>query len=106
MTAPGTSRARGWLLVLLSTFAYGAMSIFAKTAYAAGATSASVLAWRFTIATLLFALFATPPPAGSRGATTPLWGLGFVFVVNALCTSRASKPSPPRPRRCSSTRIR
>lgn len=85
MSAPKDEQTKGLALVLLSTFAYGAMSILAKTAYAAGAKSAPLLAWRFVIATLLFALFATRRSRGlARRDHFLLWGLGLVFVVNAL----------------------
>jgi drug/metabolite transporter (DMT)-like permease len=78
-------QAKGLALVLLSTLAYGAMPVLGKVAYGAGVGAVSLLAWRFVIATLVFALLATPR---SRGLPLRdrlrLWGIGGVFVVNAL----------------------
>lgn len=95
MSAPKDEQSKGLALVLLSTFAYGAMPIFAKTAYAAGVKAAPLLAWRFTLATVLFALFAT---GRSRGLAWRdhfrLWGLGGVFVVNALAYFKALETLP------------
>jgi drug/metabolite transporter (DMT)-like permease len=72
--------------VLLSTLAYGAMPIFGKVAYASGVTAAPLLAWRFVIATVVFALIATPKSKGlARRDRLRLWSIGIVFVVNALC---------------------
>ena len=45
------------------------MPIFGKVAYAAGMTAAPLLAWRFVIATLVFALIATPKSKGLALAT-------------------------------------
>src|SRR5262245_21172286 len=85
MPALKDEQSKGLALVFLSTLAYGAMSILAKTAYEAGATSASVLAWRFIIATALFALLATRKARGlARRDHFLLRGNGLVFVVNAL----------------------
>ena len=64
MAAPRDEQTKGLLLVLLSTLAYGAMPIFGKVAYAAGVDGGPLLAWRFAIATVLFALFATPRSNG------------------------------------------
>ena len=86
---------KGLLLVLLSTVAYGAMPIFGKVAYAAGVTAAPLLAWRFVIATLIFALIATPKVKGlALRDRFRLWGIGIVFVVNALCYFKALETIP------------
>jgi drug/metabolite transporter (DMT)-like permease len=85
MAAPHDEQTKGFALVLLSTLAYGAMPIFGKAAYAAGITAAPLLAWRFTIATVLFALLASPRSRGLAWRDhLRLWGLGSVFVINAL----------------------
>ncbi|HEY6548934.1 MAG TPA: DMT family transporter [Vicinamibacteria bacterium] len=95
MSAPRDEQTRGFLLVLLSTLAYGAMPIFGKVAYAAGANAASLLAWRFTLATILFALLATRKSRGLAWRDhRALWGIGFVFVVNALCYFKALETIP------------
>src|SRR5215813_6535799 len=56
MSAAADDQKRGLLLVFTSTLAYGAMPIFAKTTYEAGLASVTLLAWRFVLATVLFAL--------------------------------------------------
>jgi len=86
---------KGFLLVLLSTLAYGAMPIFGKVAYAAGARATSLLAWRFALATLLFALFATAKSKGlARRDHFRLWAIGSVFVTNALCYFKGLESVP------------
>jgi drug/metabolite transporter (DMT)-like permease len=79
-------RARwGLLLVLASAVAYGAMPILAKLAYAAGVRPVGLLAWRFLIAMLLFAVLRRrPAPALPLRRRLVLWGLGLVFVGNSL----------------------
>jgi drug/metabolite transporter (DMT)-like permease len=83
------------MLVLLSTLAYGAMPVFGKVAYGAGVKPVPLLAWRFAVATAVFALIAGP---GARGLATRdhlrLWGIGLVFVVNALCYFKALEAIP------------
>src|SRR5262245_27939493 len=80
------AEARGSLLVLLSAAAYGAMPILARLAYADGVSVAALLAYRFLFATLLFLLLrrrravALPPRRRLL-----LWGLGALFLGNALC---------------------
>jgi drug/metabolite transporter (DMT)-like permease len=95
MAAHKDEQTKGLALVLLSTLAYGAMPIFAKTAYAAGFVAAPLLAWRFALATALFALFASKK---SRGLALRdhwrLWGLGCVFVVNAFAYFKALETIP------------
>jgi drug/metabolite transporter (DMT)-like permease len=77
---------RGSLLVLLSAAAYGAMPILARLAYADGVSVASLLAYRFLFATLLFLLLRR-----GGGNALPLrrrlvlWALGVLFLGNALC---------------------
>jgi drug/metabolite transporter (DMT)-like permease len=85
MLATADDQKRGLALVLTSTLAYGAMPIFAKTTYAAGLTALTLLAWRFTMATVLFALL---PGRKRKGIAwrdhLRLWGIGGVFVGNAI----------------------
>ncbi|HEY7515974.1 MAG TPA: hypothetical protein VIC87_15910, partial [Vicinamibacteria bacterium] len=74
---------RGLVLILVSTIAYGTMPILAKGAYRYGVETGPLLFWRFLLATVLFALL-------TRGKALPfrqrllLWGLGVVFIGNAL----------------------
>jgi drug/metabolite transporter (DMT)-like permease len=95
MAEPRDEQTKGLMLVLLSTVAYGAMPIFGKVAYGAGVKAAPLLAWRFVIATAVFALIAS---AKSRGLAARdhlrLWGIGIVFVVNALCYFKALETIP------------
>jgi drug/metabolite transporter (DMT)-like permease len=95
MAEPRDEQTRGFALVLLSTLAYGAMPIFGKAAYAEGLSSPTLLAWRFTIAVFVFALTASPK---SRGIAWRdhfrLWGIGSVFVINALMYFRALELIP------------
>jgi drug/metabolite transporter (DMT)-like permease len=95
MTGLRDEQTKGFGLVLLSTLAYGGMPIFGKVAYAAGLSSGTLLAWRFAIATVVFALIAT---AKSRGIAwrdhLRLWAIGGVFVVNALLYFRALELIP------------
>jgi drug/metabolite transporter (DMT)-like permease len=86
---------QGLILILVSTLAYGTLPIIGKSAYAAGVRPEPLLAWRFVIATALFALM-------SRGQGTvitlrqrlTLWGLGIVFVINALAYFTALETVP------------
>lgn len=85
----------GLLLILLSTLAYGAMPILAKLAYAGGVRPAGLLAYRFSIAALLFALMASSGgPALPFPQRARLWGLGLVFVGNAFAYFRALETVP------------
>jgi drug/metabolite transporter (DMT)-like permease len=74
---PPSSQPRGIALCVLSACAFGAMAIFAKEAYATGATVVTLLSIRFLLAALLFwAIVAV------RGAQLPsrrviLTGLGL-----------------------------
>jgi drug/metabolite transporter (DMT)-like permease len=85
MSPPRDEQGRGLALVLASTLAYGAMPIFGKIAYGSGVTAAPLLAWRFAIATALFATLSwrrrRPLPWRDHAI---LWGLGCVFVGNAI----------------------
>jgi drug/metabolite transporter (DMT)-like permease len=66
------------------------MPILAKVAYAAGVRPAPLLAWRFAIATVLFALLLTGrAPALPWRQRLVLWGVGSVFVMNAYTYFRA-----------------
>src|SRR5258708_6093545 len=86
---------RGLALILLSTVAYGAMPILAKVAYGSGVRPIPLLAWRFLLASLLFALLppGPAPPISGRQRLT-LWAIGGVFVVNALCYFKALETVP------------
>lgn len=81
----GTARdeRRGLLLVLLSTVAFGVLPIFGKVAYAEGVRPLVLLAWRYVVASLLFALLLRreAPPLRTR---MRLWGIGLVFVFNSI----------------------
>jgi drug/metabolite transporter (DMT)-like permease len=95
MSPPRDEQTQGLALVFLSTFAYGAMPIFAKTAYAAGVAAVPLLAWRFTLATGLFALLAIGRGRGLAWSDHfRLWGLGGVFVINALAYFKALETLP------------
>jgi drug/metabolite transporter (DMT)-like permease len=81
-----SSEARGSLFVLSSAAAYGAMPILARLAYADGVGVAPLLAYRFLFATLLFQLLRRRRPlALPLRRRLLLWGLGAVFLGNALC---------------------
>src|SRR5258708_3384775 len=90
-----TGDGRGLALLLLSTVAYGAMPILAKVAYGSGVRPIPLLAWRFLLASLLFALLRSgpAPPISGRQRLT-LWAIGCVFVVNALCYFKALETVP------------
>ncbi len=76
---------QGLILVLVSTLAYGTLPIIGKAAYAAGVRPEPLLAWRFVIAAVLFALLSRGKgPAIALRQRLVLWGLGVVFVINAL----------------------
>lgn len=94
MTTAAEER-RGLILVLVSTLAYGTLPIVGKAAYAAGVRPEPLLAWRFMIATGLFALLGrgAGPPVHFRQRLV-LWGLGVVFVTNALAYFTALETVP------------
>jgi len=74
---------RGLLLVLASTVAFGVLPIFGKVAYAEGVRPLVLLACRYVVASLLFALLlrGKAPPWRTR---LRLWGIGLVFVFNSI----------------------
>src|SRR5262245_5754422 len=84
---------RGLVFLLVSTIAYGTMPILAKGAYRYGVETGPLLFWRFLLASVLFALFA-------RGKALPLrqrlllWGLGVVFIGNAVTYFKALETVP------------
>jgi drug/metabolite transporter (DMT)-like permease len=80
--------------VLVSTVAYGAMPIFAKLAYAGGAGPATILSFRFWIATAVFVLMARGQPRLPLSTRFLLWGLGAVFMANAVSYFKALETTP------------
>jgi drug/metabolite transporter (DMT)-like permease len=84
---------RGIVLILVSTVAYGTMPILAKLAYRHGVRTGPLLFWRFLLATALFALLTRrgQPPWRQR---LVLWGLGAVFIGNALTYFKALETVP------------
>jgi len=86
---------QGLMLILVSTLAYGTLPIVGKAAYAAGVRPEPLLAWRFIIAAALFALLGRGQgPAVSLRQRLVLWGLGVVFVTNALAYFTALETVP------------
>jgi len=87
--------AQGAALVLASTVAYGSMAILAKIAFAGGVRPLGLLAFRFALASLLFTLTrpraAAPLPWPIRFR---LWGLGGIFIVNAVAYFTALERTP------------
>lgn len=80
--------------MLLSTLAYGMLPILAKVAYARGVRPAPLLGWRFALAAVLFGWLARgagPLPLRRR---LRLWGLGAVFLGNALAYFKALETVP------------
>jgi drug/metabolite transporter (DMT)-like permease len=75
--------ARGIFFLLVSTAAYGTMPILAKGAYHYGVQTGALLFWRFLGAAALFALMSRRKALALRQRVV-LWGLGVVFVGNAL----------------------
>ncbi len=49
---------KGMFFVIISAIAFGAIAIFAKTAYSAGSDPISVLFFRFSIASLVMIVYA------------------------------------------------
>lgn len=84
---------RGVALVLASAVAYGTMPILVKLAYATGIRTAPLLAARFVIAAVLFALLARAPAPPWRVRCT-LWAIGLVFVGNAFAYFKALETVP------------
>jgi drug/metabolite transporter (DMT)-like permease len=84
-TEPRPDAARGVFFLLVSTGAYGTMPIIAKYAYRYGVETGALLFWRFFVAAALFALLSRGKgPALALRQRVILWGLGVVFVGNAL----------------------
>jgi drug/metabolite transporter (DMT)-like permease len=85
----------GLILIMVSTLAYGTLPIIGKAAYAAGVRPEPLLAWRFVIAAALFALLSRGKGPGiALRQRLLLWGLGVVFVINALAYFRALETVP------------
>lgn len=89
----------GLALVLGSAAAYGAMPVLAKVAYAHGVRPAGLLAHRFLLAAVVFSLLAprgapAHAPATAWRRRLVLWGLGGVFVCNALAYFTALETVP------------
>jgi drug/metabolite transporter (DMT)-like permease len=82
-TATRPDAARGIFFLLVSTAAYGTMPILAKGAYRYGVETGALLFWRFLVAAALFALLSRRKAVALRQRVV-LWGLGVVFVGNAL----------------------
>jgi drug/metabolite transporter (DMT)-like permease len=87
---------RGLALILLSTVAYGTMPVLTKVAYGSGVRPLPLLAWRFLLASLLFALLPSAGPAKpiSGRQRLTLWAIGAVYVVNALAYFKALETVP------------
>lgn len=95
MSGPSKPAARGVVLILASTVAYGSMAILAKIAFAGGVRPLGLLAFRFLLAGLLFTL--TIPKAASPlpwPIRFRLWGLGGIFIVNAVAYFTALERTP------------
>ena len=87
MTAPVPAPAAlrldrvGLLLVLLSSAAFGANAIFAKLAYADGASIGELLTLRFTVAAVVFWVLLRPRP--SRGELRAGLAMGVAYCGQA-----------------------
>ncbi|MET0552107.1 MAG: DMT family transporter [Vicinamibacteria bacterium] len=88
------AEAKGLLLVLLAACAYGTMPILTKIAYASGVTLPALLAYRFLLAALLFAVLGWNAPALPWRKRVLLWAIGSVFVGNALAYFTALQHTP------------
>lgn len=80
--------ATGILFIVVSAFAFGAMAIFARFAYASGANVPGILAARFTIAGLLLAavMVATGRPWPRGRPLAVAVGMGAIgYVGQAAC---------------------
>jgi drug/metabolite transporter (DMT)-like permease len=86
--------ARGLALVLAAAFAYGTMPIFTKLAYASGVTMPALLAYRFLLASVLFAILGWNAPSLPWRQRLLLWAIGSVFVGNALTYFTALQLTP------------
>ena len=90
---PRSESTRGVLLILVSTAAYGTMPILAKVVMARGVTTGALLAWRFALTTVLFALLTRGPTPALRQRLV-LWSIGAVFIGNALLYFTALETVP------------
>lgn len=86
--------AKGLALVLGAAVAYGTMPIIAKLAYGAGVTLPALLAYRFLLAAGLFAILGWNAPPIPWRRRVLLWGVGTVFVGNALAYFAALQHTP------------
>lgn len=86
--------AAGLALILLAALSYAAMPVLAKLAYAAGASLPALLAHRFLVAALLFALLAPRRDRLPLRRRALLWGLGGIYVANAYCYFKALETIP------------
>jgi drug/metabolite transporter (DMT)-like permease len=85
---------KGLLLVLAAACAYGTMPILTKIAYANGVTLPALLAYRFLLAAVLFAVLGWKAPALPWRKRLLLWAIGSVFVGNALAYFTALQHTP------------
>jgi drug/metabolite transporter (DMT)-like permease len=76
--------AAGFLFCLASAAAFGTMGIFGKLAYDEGATVATLLAFRFALAALLFWLLAAGTGAVRGLRSAPRRDLGLAFALGAV----------------------
>ena len=88
----------GVLLIAVSASSFGAMAIFARIAYEAGANPVTVLFLRFTIAAIfMVAIMAAKDIAFPRGRTLItllcMGGLGYVGVSLAFFTALTMAPA-------------
>lgn len=90
---PRSETARGLVLILVSTCAYGTMPILAKVAMSHGVQTGALLAWRFALSTVLFALL-TRRPAPAFRERLVLWSIGAIFIGNALAYFTALETVP------------
>lgn len=83
---PRRTDARGVALCVAASVGFGAMAIFAKTAYEGGANVPTLLAIRFTLAAaVLWVLVARrgPAPQAVPRRVLPAFGLGVLYAVEA-----------------------
>jgi len=90
---PRSETARGLALILVSTCAYGTMPILAKVAMSRGVQTGALLAWRFALTTVLFALLTRRPGPPFRERLV-LWAIGAIFIGNALAYFTALETVP------------
>lgn len=88
------TEAKGLALVLAAALAYGTMPIITKVAYAAGVSMSSLLAYRFLLASALFAVLGWNAPRIPWRRRLLLWAVGSVFVGNAFTYFTALQHTP------------